>query len=554
MNRRHFLHCLTLLGFPAGTLPGCSALTGDLYRVPDFGNATLLHFSDCHAQLLPVYYREPSANIGVGRNKGQPPHLTGRAFLDFYGIESNSPEAYAFTHLGFTEAAKLYGKMGGFAHLAALIRQIRQAKGYENTLLLDGGDSWQGSATALWTQGQDMVQACNQLGVDVMTGHWEFTVGSGQVLENIRQFNGDFIAQNIAWSDEAQFAADTDVAEVFKPYIIKAFKNARVAVIGQAFPYTPIAHPRRFIPDWQFGIQEQKLQKTVDEIKASRQADAIVLLSHNGMDVDLNLASRVSGIDVILGGHTHDAIPRPVPVENAKGKTWVTNAGSHGKFLAVIDLDIQSGRLADLRYRLLPVFSNLLEPDPDMQALIDHIRRPYLKQLQQPLAVADELLYRRDNFMGTFDQLVLNAQLAANNAQIALSPGFRWGTSILPGQAITFEEVINHTAITYPETYVKTITGQEVKSILEDVADNLFNPDPYYQQGGDMVRVGGMAFHCRPDAAFGKRISRMRLANGDLLSANKSYNVSGWAGVGAKSSGKPIWDVVSDYLLAGSYR
>ena len=350
--------------------------------------------------------------------------------------------------------------------------------------------------------------------------------------------------------DEAQFAADTETDAVFKPYVIKAFKNARVAVIGQAFPYTPIANPQRFIPDWQFGIQEQKLQQTVSDIKAAKLADVIVLLSHNGMAVDLKLASRVSGIDVILGGHTHDAIPRPVLVENAKGKTWVTNAGSHGKFLAVLDLEVKSGRLADLRYRLLPVFSNLLEPDKEMLALIDNIRRPYLQQLRQPLALADELLYRRDTFLGTFDQLILNAQLAANDAQIALSPGFRWGASILPGQTITFEDVMNQTAITYPETYVRTMTGQALKAVLEDVADNLFNKDPYYQQGGDMVRVGGMAFHCNPEAEFGERISRMRLLNGELLMANKHYKISGWAGVGAKASGKPIWDVVADYLLA----
>ncbi len=530
-------------------MPGCSGRSAGLYDLPEFGNATLLHFTDCHAQLLPVYFREPAVNIGVGENRGRPPYLTGQQFLDFYGFKPGSAEAYAFTHLDFTEAASVYGKMGGFAHLSTLIKQIRQSRGYENTLLLDGGDNWQGSATALWTKGQDMLEASNLLGVDIMTGHWEFTYGSRQVLDNIARFRGEFIAQNIALTEEAQFAGDAETDALFKPYVIKAFKQGRVAVIGQAFPYTPIANPKRFMPDWQFGIQEQKLQQTIDHIKTSHEADVIVLLSHNGAPVDLKLASRVTGLDVILGGHTHDALPKPIPVKSAGGTTWVTNAGSHGKFLAVLDLDIQPGRLRDLRYRLLPVFSNLLAPDQDMQALIETIRQPYLEQFQRPLAVTDELLFRRDTFNGTFDQLILDAQLAVNDAQIALSPGFRWGASLLPGQTITFEDVMNQTAITYPETYVRTMTGRELKAVLEDVADNLFNKDPYYQQGGDMVRVGGMAFVCDPEAEFGRRISRMRLSNGDSFEADKSYKVAGWASVRQVDTGRPVWDVVADYLL-----
>ncbi|MBF6648935.1 thiosulfohydrolase SoxB [Methylobacter sp. BlB1] len=544
MNRRHFLQCLTLLG-----LSGCTGRPAELYDLPEFGNATLLHFTDCHAQLLPIYFREPAVNIGVGESKNKPPHLTGRQFLDFYGIKPGSAEAYAFTYLDFAEMAAVYGKMGGFAHLATLIKQIRQVRGHENTLLLDGGDSWQGSATALWTKGQDMVDASNLLGVDIMTGHWEFTYGSRQVLDNIARFRGEFIAQNIALTEEAQFGGDAETDAVFKPYVIKAFRQGRVAVIGQAFPYTPIANPKRFTPDWQFGVHEQKLQRTINHIKAAKEADAIVLLSHNGAPVDLKLASRVSGLDVILGGHIHDALPKPIPVKNAGGTTWVTNAGSHGKFLAVLDLDIQPGRLRDLRYRLLPVFSNLLEPDKDMQALIDTVRQPYLAQLQRPLGITDDLLYRRDTFCGTFDQLILDAQLAVNDAQIALSPGFRWGTSLLPGQTITFEDVMSQTAITYPETYVRTLTGRELKAILEDVADNLFNKDPYYQQGGDMVRVGGMTFACDPEAEFGRRISRMRLANGEACAADRSYKITGWASVGQADTGRPVWDVVTDYLL-----
>ena len=548
MDRRQFIQSLSLLGMAPSALLGCSRSSSEWYDLPDFGNASLLHFTDCHAQLLPVYFREPSVNLGVGANNGLPPHLVGKQFLEYFGIKQLTAEAHAFTYLDFAEMARVYGKMGGFAHLATLIKQLREERGVENTLLLDGGDSWQGSATALWTQGQDMVNACNLLGVDVMTGHWEFTYGSQRVLDNLEKFKGQFVAQNIALTEEAQFELDTESDAVFKPYLIRELKNARIAIIGQAFPYTPIANPQRFIPDWQFGIQEQNLQGIVDEIRRTTSADAIVLLSHNGMDVDLKLASRVSGIDFILGGHTHDAMPAPVMVNNPSGKTWVTNAGSHGKFLGVLDLECRSGRLLDFRYRLLPVFSNLVTPDAEMQHLVDSIRKPFLNRLQQPLAVSEDLLYRRGNFYGTFDQLILDAQRKANNAEIALSPGFRWGASLLPGQTITFEDVMNQTAITYPETYTRNITGQELKTILEDVCDNLFNKNPYYRQGGDMVRVGGLRYTCDPNAEFGYRIRELRRDDGDLIEAGKKYKISGWAAVGQVSEGKPVWAVVSEYL------
>ncbi|MGZ8136587.1 MAG: thiosulfohydrolase SoxB [Methylococcaceae bacterium] len=546
MNRRKFLYFLAMMGLSPWLMSPIKPRS-----TSNFGHITLLHLTDSHAQLLPVYYREPAVNIGAGNAKGAPPHLTGLAFLDFFGIRPDSREAYAFTQLNFVEMAAVYGKMGGYAHLATLIKQIRRLHGHENTLLLDGGDSWQGSATALWTQGRDMIAANNLLGVEMMTGHWEFTYGDRQVLENLKQFNGEFIAQNINLTEEALFARDSEIdANVFKPYRIKAFKQGRVAVIGQAFPYTPIANPKRFTPDWQFGIQEQNLQMHIDQIKKDKAADVIVLLSHNGMDVDLKLASRVTGIDIILGGHTHDAMPKPILVANRAGKTWVTNAGSHGKFLAVLDLDVGNGCLKNLRYQLVPVFSNLLEPDPDMQQLINTIRMPYLKELQKPLAVADRLLYRRDNYSGTFDNLILDALRTVNDAQIALSPGFRWGTAVLPGQTIRYEDVMNHTAITYPETYIRTLSGGQLKAILEDVADNLFNKDPYYQQGGDMVRVGGMTYFCDPDAEFGKRISQLRLTNGELLDAGKYYKVSGWANVSEQLSGKAVAEVVCEYLKA----
>jgi S-sulfosulfanyl-L-cysteine sulfohydrolase len=548
MNRRYFLKTLSLLGLSPGLSSCLSSIPQTLYPVADFGNLTLLHITDCHAQLLPVYYREPSANLGVGRSYRRPPHLAGKELLVFFGLKPGSRQAYAFTHLDFAEAAAVYGKMGGFAHLATLIKQIKQSSAHGNFLLLDGGDTWQGSATSLWTQGADMLEVCNLLGVDAMTGHWEFTYGSAQVLANLKQFNGDFIAQNVSLSEEAQFNSGAEAGSIFKPYVIKEFNNARIAIIGQAYPYTPIANPKHLIPDWQFGIQEQRLQKKVDEIRLQKSADVIILLSHNGMDIDLKLASRVVGIDIILGGHTHDAIPKPIWVESSKGKTCVTNAGSHGKFLAVLDLDIRQNRLQDLRYRLLPVFSNLLEPDTEMQILINRLRKPYKAKLDQSLAIADKLLYRRDTYQGTFDELLLAALLKVNDSEIALSPGFRWGTTLLPGQPITYEDVMNHTAITYPNTLRRKLTGSEIKTILEDAADNLFNKDPYYQQGGDMVRVGGLSFDCDPNKGFGERISQMRLSNGRLLDASKAYAVASWASVNQIAEGKPMAEVLMQYL------
>ncbi len=547
MQRRQFLQTLGLLGISPATLMSCSQNMAS-YSPPKFGNATLLHFTDCHAQLLPVQYREPSVNIGLGKHQGQPPHLVGQQFLDFYGIKQNTAKAHAFTYLEFSAAVEIFGKMGGFAHLATLIKHLRNLRGTENTLLLDGGDSWQGSATALWTKGQDMVAACNLLGVDVMTGHWEFTYGSQQVLENLEKFKGQFLAQNVSLNEEAQFDSSLDTDSVFPAYSIRELKNARIAIIGQAFPYTPIANPKRFVPEWKFGINEQRLQETINEIRRNEQPDAIILLSHNGMDVDLKLASRVSGLDFILGGHTHDAVPVPVQVANSGGATWVSNAGSHGKFLAVLDLDIKAGRINDFRYQLLPVFSNLIAPDDEMQNLINSIRSPYQELLGQPLAITEELLYRRGNFFGSFDQLILDSLRSVNDAQIALSPGFRWGTSVLPGQTISNEDVMNLTAITYPEAYVRSMSGRELKAILEDVCDNLFNKDPYFQQGGDMVRVGGMNYTCNPQASMGARITDLRLNNGVLIGAHQQYRVSGWAAVGQKTQGSPIWEIVKEYL------
>ena len=538
MNRREFLGTLAAAAACGAPLGAAHAQVSQaLYDLPKFGNVSLLHFTDCHAQLLPVHFREPSANIGVGEATGRFPHLVGEHLLRSAGIAPGTAEAHAFTSLDFVTAAKRYGKVGGFAHLATLVKQLRATR--PGALLLDGGDTWQGSATSLWTRGQDMIEACQLLGVDLMTAHWEFTYGDKRMLEAVKSLGRiEFLAQNVKTADFGD--------PVFKPYVIREMNGVPVAVIGQAFPYTPIANPRYFVPEWTFGIQETELQKIVGEVRA-KGVRAVVLLSHNGMDVDVKLAGRVRGIDAILGGHTHDGVPVPVIVNNAGGKTVVTNAGSNGKFLGVLDLDVKAGGVADFRYRLLPVFANLLPADAPMQGLIERVRAPFRARLEEPLAVTEGLLYRRGNFNGTFDQLILDALMTEKGAEIGFSPGFRWGTTLLPGQTILREHLMDQTAITYPSVTLNELTGTEIKAILEDVCDNLFNPDPYLQQGGDMVRVGGMAYTCDPNAGIGKRISDMRLG-GKALEADKRYKVVGWAPVAEEARGEPAWDVVERYL------
>jgi len=546
INRREFLQTLAVAsagGLSLHSNPSMAqAAANKFYDLPKFGNVHLLHFTDCHAQLQPIYFREPNVNLGIGSQAGKTPHLVGEYFLKANGIPAGTRDAHAFTYLNFTEAAKTYGQVGGFAHLATLVKQIKASR--PGSLLLDGGDTWQGSGTALWTNGQDMANAALALGVDLMTAHWEMTLGEDRVIEIVnKDFKGkiEFLAQNIKTADFGD--------PVFPSYSIRNMNGIPVAIIGQAFPYTPIANPGYFVPNWTFGIQEENLQKTIDEVKA-KGAKVVVLLSHNGMDVDLKLASRVRGLHAILGGHTHDGVPIPVKVQNAGGTTLVTNAGSNGKYLAVLDFDVKGGKPVDFRYKLMPVFSNLIPADQSMAALIQNIRKPYESRLQEVLATTDALLYRRGNFNGSFDQVILDGLMAQKNAEIAFSPGFRWGTTLLPGQNITMENLLDQTAITYPYTTVNAMTGNTIKTILEDVADNLFNPDPYYQQGGDMVRVGGLQYTIDPAASMGKRITEMRL-NGKQLDADKVYKVAGWAPVSeaAKNTGgEPIWDVIARHL------
>jgi sulfur-oxidizing protein SoxB len=523
MQRREFLRLLSLAAAAGASLRSGATdaqAADELYTLPPFGNVSLLHMTDSHAQLLPVYFREP-----VGADFGAK-----------YGLAPGSASAHAFTHVDFVAAARRYGKVGGYAHLATLVKRVRALR--PHALLLDGGDTWQGSATSLWTEGADMIGAQKLLGVDLMTAHWEFTYGAQRVQKAVASELGGigFLAQNVKTLDFED--------PVFQPYRLTGMNGVPVAIIGQAFPYTPIANPRYMVAEWTFGIQEERLQKLVDEVRA-KGAQAVVLLSHNGLEVDLKLASRVRGIDAILGGHTHDGIPAPFVV----GKTLVTNAGSNAKFLGVLDLEVKGGKVAGYRYRLLPVFANLLPADAAMTAYIDKVRAPYRAKLEEKLALTEGLLYRRGTYNGTWDQLLVDALLAGKSAEIAFSPGFRWGSTLLPGDAITFEHLMDQTAITYPQSTLNELTGAQVKEILEDIADNAFNPDPYRQQGGDMVRVGGMTYACNPGAAMGARISDMRLA-GRPMEAGKRYKVAGWAPVAEGASGEPVWEVAARYLRA----
>ena len=543
ITRREILH----VGVAAAALAaGDSALMraiaqqnlseSELLRFDALGNVTLLHVADIHGQLLPVYFREPSVNLGVGEARGQPPHLTGRDFLRRFGIPEKSASAYALTDLDFATLAKSYGRIGGLDRLATVVKHVRAERGNEKVLFLDGGDTWQGSLGANRSKGQDMVDCMALLKPDAMTGHWEFTYGETRVKELIKTLDYPFLALNIRdteWNEPA-----------FEPMKLFEKGGLTIAVLGQAFPYTPVANPRWLMPKWSFGIREEDVRANVEKARKAG-AQLVVLLSHNGFDVDRKLASRVPGIDVILTSHTHDALPEAMKV----GTTLLVASGSHGKFVSRLDLDVQNGAVKDFRYRLIPLFSDAIKPDAEMAAAIAKARAPYTKELAREVGRADSLLYRRGNFNGTFDDLICAALLTERDAEIALSPGFRWGTSVLPGQVITIEDIHNATAITYPQAYRTSMPGERLKEILEDVADNLFNPDPYYQQGGDMVRCGGLGYAIDVSKPMGQRISAMtQLKSGKAIEPKKEYVVAGWASVNEGTEGPPVWDLVERYV------
>ncbi len=509
----------------------------DILRFEPLGQVTILHITDIHAQLVPLYFREPSVNIGVGEAAGRPPHLTGRDFLAHFGLEAGSPEAYMLTSEDFDALARAYGKVGGLDRIATLVEAVRAERGEDRVLLLDGGDTWQGSWTALRTRGEDMVRAMNLLRPDAMTAHWEFTYGAERVEELIGMLEFPFLAQNVR---------DTDWEEpVFDGVAYFERGGVKVAVIGQAFPYTPVANPRWMIPQWSFGIREEELQALVREAREQEGAELVVLLSHNGFDVDHKLASRVEGIDVILTGHTHDAMPRPMKV----GNTLLVATGSHGKFVSRLDLRVEGGRVVDYAYKLMPVLADAIVPHPEMAKTVTELRAPYAAELSEVVGETEITLYRRGNFNGTMDDVILAALLERREAEIALSPGFRWGASLPSGAPIDREFVYTHTAMTYPQVYRIEMTGAQLKTVMEDVADNLFNPDPYYQQGGDMVRVGGMGYRIDPTAPMGRRITDMTLlATGEPVDPDRKYVVAGWASVNPDVEGPPVWELVLDYI------
>ncbi len=510
-------------------------LTQDkLLEFDDYGNVTLIHITDIHAQLKPIWFREPEINLGVGAAKGQPPHVTGADFLKMFNIATGTPEAYALTYEDFVALAQTYGRMGGLDRCATVINAIRAAR--PDALLLDGGDTWQGSLTALRTNGQDMVNVMNALKPDAMTSHWEFTLGIDRVTEIVETLPFPFLGANI-------FDAEWD-EPAYDPYKMFEVGGATVAVIGQAFPYLPIANPKWMFPNLSFGVREERMAEVVQEVRDAG-ADLVVVLSHNGFDVDRKMAAQVDGIDVILTGHTHDALPEPVLV----GKTILIASGSNGKFISRVDLDVQNGQMMGFRHKLIPIFSDVIEPDAEVAALIEAERAPFKADLEEVLGTTDSLLYRRGNFNGTWDDLICNALIEEHEADIALSPGFRWGPSLLPGENITREDLMNATAMSYPAAYKTEMTGEMLHTVLEDVADNLFNPDPYYQQGGDMVRVGGMGYRINITKPQGERITEMTmLKSGEKVDPAKSYTIAGWASVNEGTEGPAIWDLVEGWI------
>ena len=545
ISRREFLQATSaasalLLGSGLGDLGRVAAQQrlsqADIMRFDPLGTVTILHVTDIHAQLMPLHFREPSVNLGAGEAKGLPPHISDAEFRKYFKIATGSADAFALTSDDFVSLARNYGRMGGMDRVAALIRGVRAERGEDKVLLLDGGDTWQGSWTSLQTKAQDMVDIMSALKVDAMVGHWEFTYGADRVKEIVDKAPFAFLAQNIR---------DNEWQEpVFEARKMFERGGAKIAVIGQALPRTAVANPRWMFPKWEFGIREEDMQKQVNEARADG-ASIVVLLSHNGFDVDRKLASRVKGLDVILTAHTHDAMPGLIRV----GDTVLVASGSHGKFVSRLDIEVKDKKVAGIRFKLMPVFADAIAPDPAMTALVEKVRAPFAKDLARTIGKTDSLLYRRGNFNGTFDDLICNAMLAERDVEIALSPGFRWGGTLIPGDTITWEHVTNATAITYPNCYRNQMTGAQLKEILEDIADNIFHPDPYFQGGGDMVRIGGMGYAIDIAKPAGSRISKLtHLKSGQPIEASKAYTVAGWASINQNTQGPPIWDVVAAHV------
>ncbi len=540
-SRREFLQLATITAMMIGGKSWSSVAAkqeiseNDLLKFDSKGQITLLHITDIHGQLKPVFFRPPSENFGIGKYEGIPPHLVGKVFLDYFGIEPNTPLAYAHTMLDYVPLAREYGKLGGLDRTASLIKKIRAERGENKVLLLDGGDTWQGSYTSLKTQGEDMLEAMNLLKPDAMVGHWEFTLGQERLSELIDKIDFPFLGGNVfdtEW-DEPVFESTS--------YFEKG--GVKVAVIGQHFPYTPIANPNYLVDGWSFGIRPEIIQKNINKAKKNG-AEVVVLLSHNGFDVDQKLASILDNVDVILTGHTHDAIPRAIKIKN----TLLLSSGSHGKYLGRIDLKVDNSKVVDFSSNLIPIFSDVIQPDPEMTRLIDKIREPYEKECSRVVGEAETLLYRRGNFGGPWDSVICDAIIQERDTEISLSPGFRWGTTLLPGQKITIDDIYSQTSMNYPEVYRTEMNGETIKNLLEDVCDNIFNPDPFFQQGGDMVRVGGMTYTCQPKETMGNRISDLKLSNGEKIESQKKYTIGGWGSINPEVEGPPIYKLLEDYV------
>ena len=540
-SRREFLQLATITAMLIGGKSWSAVAAkqeiseNDLLKFDSKGQITLLHITDIHGQLKPVFFRPPSENFGIGKYEGIPPHLVGKVFLDYFGIEPNTPLAYAHTMLDYVPLAREYGKLGGLDRTASLIKKIRAERGEDKVLLLDGGDTWQGSYTSLKTQGEDMLEAMNLLKPDAMVGHWEFTLGQERLSELIDKIDFPFLGGNVfdtEW-DEPVFESTS--------YFEKG--GVKVAVIGQHFPYTPIANPSYLVDGWSFGIRPEIIQKNINKAKKNG-AEVVVLLSHNGFDVDQKLASMLDNVDVILTGHTHDAIPRAIKIKN----TLLLSSGSHGKYLGRIDLKVDNGKVVDFSSNLIPIFSDVIQPDPEMTRLIDKIREPYEEECNRVVGEAETLLYRRGNFGGPWDSVICDAIIQERDTEISLSPGFRWGTTLLPGQKITIDDIYSQTSMNYPEVYRTEMNGETIKNLLEDVCDNIFNPDPFFQQGGDMVRVGGMTYTCQPKKTMGNRISDLKLSNGEKIESQKKYTIGGWGSINPKVEGPPIYKLLEDYV------
>ena len=507
-----------------------------LVQFDTFGNVSLIHITDIHGQLNPIYFREPSVNIGVGDNRGAVPHITGADFRKAYGIADGSSSHYALTSGDFSALAQGYGRVGGLDNVATVIKAIRADR--PEAILLDGGDTWHGSYTCLKTAGQDMVNVMNVLKPDAMTFHWEFTLGSDRVNEIVRNLPFAALGQNI-------FDAEWDEpSELFPPYKMFERGGTKIAVIGQAFPYLPIANPGWMFSEYSFGIRDENMAAMVQEVRLAG-AECVVVLSHNGFDVDKKMASLVPGIDVILSGHTHDALPEPGLIN----ETIIVPSGSNGKFVSRVDLDIRNGRMMGYRTKLIPIFSDVIDSDKDVAALISEQRAPYTTEMSEVIGQTDGLLYRRGNFNGTWDNLICDALLSERDAEIALSPGVRWGPSLIPGQDITREDIFGVTSMTYGQAYRSEMSGKLLHEILEDVADNIFNPNPYYQQGGDMVRTGGLGYSIDLTQSQGARISDLTLLKtGERIDPDKSYMVAGWASIMEGTEGPQIWDIVENHI------